>query len=206
MCWRAVIGSVWLTTNSRKNVKARGFPWQHLRKPQSTAAAEQTDRKTRLRSSVEIQRKLDSQFQQVFHAKVRALIRKAVDPETWDERIWIFTLVNLELPCSPELARCAQVAHSVRRQWIHLVWRSCRSLHETGTLQDNAYPSQDLPPPSLLPTRPITEIISDNSQDTKDIHSIDWSGWAGSGKYIGGPSKMHAFYRKVNPPEIQWCF
>lgn len=103
MCWRAVIGSVWLTTSSRENVKDRSFPWQHLRKPQSTAAAEQTDQKTRLRSSVEIQRKLDSQFQQIFHAKVRALIRKALDPETWGGGIRIFTLVNLELPGSQNL-------------------------------------------------------------------------------------------------------
>lgn len=161
MCWRPVIGSVWLTTSSRENVKARSFPWHHLRKPQSTAAAEQTDQKTRLRSSVEIQRKLDSQFQQIFHAKVRALIRKALDPETWGGGIRIFTLVNLELPGSQNLL-CVHKWPTVRRQWIHLVWRSWRSLPETGALQGNAYPSQDLPPPSLLPTRPITEIRSDN--------------------------------------------
>jgi len=124
-------------------------------------------------------------------------------PETWDESMWIFTFENPELPDSPELSRHAQVAHSVRRWWIPLAWRSCRSFHSLVPHKIT------LTPLWIYPTSPPTKQTNkrwDWITGRTPKTFILSTGMRGSRKYIGGLRKMHAFPRKINPPKIQWCF
>ena len=108
-----------------------------------------------------------------------------------------------ELPDSPELSRHAQVAHSVKRWWIPLAWRSCRSFHSLVPHKIT------LTPLWIYPTSPPTkqtnkrwDWITGRTPKTFVLST----GMRGSRKYIGGLRKMHAFHRKINPPKIQWCF
>ena len=124
-------------------------------------------------------------------------------PETWDESMWIFTFENPELSDSPELSRHAQVAHSVRRWWIPLAWRSCRSFHSLVPHKIT------LTPLWIYPTSPPTKQTNkrwDWITGRTPKTFILSTGMRGSRKYIGGLRKMHAFHRKINPPKIQWCF
>lgn len=87
--------------------------------------------------------------------------------------ISIFTFENFEFPDSPEHAGHARVSHSVITSESVLFAHHAGASNDTKAVQDNTYPFQRLPPPSLLLSRPVIEIRSLGWQNTKDIHSIN---------------------------------
>ena len=148
-----------ITANSRQDVKPEMVPWQHLRKPYLLQSLG-TEWRTRLRSSEEIQRKLDSGPQQVFYAKVRAL------PRSRSLRLGM-ACVNTTLG-NPEL--------SDPQNLLDIQWWPTVQDRESLFLEDHAGASNEnktmlipgrISRPPLLPTRPITKIRSHNCRTPK---------------------------------------